>query len=207
MRERPILFNSEMVKAILGGRKCQTRRVIKPQPVDHHWENDPLGRYKHHLRLVECQRGQFLSSWHSLGDHIDSSDESNQQILCPYGVPGDRLYVKETWRPKSHNFPTGYPYEYKATAVQDGAPVDEPWKPSIHMPKKAARIWLEITDIRVERVQDISGDDAVAKGIKSTPDYAIDYFASLWDSINQKRGYGWESNPWVWVVEFKRATP
>ena len=205
MKERPILFKTEMVQAILEGRKCQTRRVIKPQP---------------------------QGEWAAPG-----------RTMCKYGVPGDRLYVKETWRPKSHNFPTGYPYEYKATAEQDGAPVDEPWKPSIHMPKDAARIWLEITDIRVERVRDITEEDVKAEGVrvpvseansvlwcltdKYPPhDYMPEgilregnkskvtskmifkaHFASLWDSINEKRGYGWESNPWVWIVEFKRATP
>ena len=194
MRERPILFNTEMVQAILEGRKTQTRRVIKPQPDDYGLHN--------HTRFPMSICSDLIGFWGTV-------EETGEDIefKCKYGITCDRLYVKETWRPKGHNFPTGHPYEYQATAEQDGVPVDEPWKPSIHMPKKAARIWLEITDIRVERVQDISGDGAVAEGIKSTPDYAIDYFASLWDSINQKRGYGWESNPWVWVVEFKRATP
>ena len=242
MRERPILFNTEMVQAILEGRKNQTRRVIKPQPQDHHWENDPLGRYKHHLNLVECQRGQFLSSWHSLGDHIDSSEESNQQILCPYGVPGDRLYVRETWF-EDLDPSVGYSeYHYRADWDEAYSP-RVPWKPSIHMPKDAARIWLETTDIRVERVRDITEADVKAEGLqvpvsdtgsvlwcltgKYLPhDYMPEgimreenkqkitsemvfkaHFASLWDSINEKRGYGWEANPWVWVVEFKRITP
>ena len=175
MKERPILFNSEMVQAILEGRKIQTRRMIKPQP---------------------------QGEWAAPG-----------RTMCKYGVPGDRLYVKETWRPKGHNFPTGHPYEYKATAEQDGVPLDEPWKPSIHMPKDAARIWLEITDIRVERVQDITEEDAFNEGVLTStlnhPHYVYTFregFQHLWDSINAKRDngkYSWEQNPWVWVVEFK----
>ena len=210
-----------MVQAILEGRKSQTRRVAK------------------------LPNGNYPEAWF-VGDVIDgmaqfTNDQTGREvdILCPYGQTGDRLYVRETWRPKGHNFPTGFPYEYKATAEQDGVPVDEPWKSSMFMPKKAARIWLKITDIRVGRVQDITEDDVKAEGVrvpvsesnsvlwcltdKYPPhDYMPEgilregnkskvtskmifkaHFASLWDSINQKRGYGWESNPWVWIVEFK----
>ena len=218
MKERGIIFNTEMVRALLDSRKTQTRRVIKPQPQDHHWENDPLGRYKHHLNLFECQRGLFLSSWHSIGDHIDSSKECNQQILCPYGVPGDRLYVRETWALIAPS------YRYKADGDWDTKEKEmgefSRWKPSIHMPKDAARIWLEITDIRVERVQEITEQDAIAEGIEFRNGYwmgglhevkgthkcrpfARAAFIDLWDSINEKRGYGWSANPWVWVVEFR----
>jgi len=207
MRERPILFNTEMVQAILDGRKIQTRRVIKPQPLP-----DPA-RIEYY----------GISDKYSLSDWVCTSNSGKVGIFkpfsykCPYGVPGDRLYVKEAWRPKAHNFPTGYPYEYKATAEQDGAPVDEPWKSSMFMPKKAARIWLEITDIRVERVQDITEDDAFHEGVLTStmdhPHYVYTFregFMHLWDSINAKRDdgkYSWEQNPWVWVVEFKRITP
>ena len=195
MRERPILFNTEMVQAILDGRKIQTRRVVK------------------------LPDGNYPEAWF-VGDVIDgiaqfTNDQTGREvdILCPYGQTGDRLYVRETWRPKGHNFPTGFPYEYKATAEQDGVPVDEPWKSSMFMPKKAARIWLEITDIRVERVQDITEEDAFNEGVLTStlnhPHYVYTFwegFQHLWDSINAKRDngkYSWEQNPWVWVVEFK----
>jgi hypothetical protein len=260
--EKPILFSTDMVQAILAGRKTQTRRVVNPQPADHHWEmfnsaEYPNGRkYTHHLNLVECDRGQFLHSWHSLGDHIDSSEECNQRILCPYGKPGDLLYVRETWKPTGWSMDgSDWNIAYKAGGSnmivphmfddgdnqkeQDfwmklsdqlddaGCPFDEdtfmyqnvgeylPWKPSIHMPKNASRIWLRVKDVRVERLQQISEQDAVAEGIEVDEmnhvvrnndvnwGGAVGEFANLWDSINADRGFSWESNPWVWAVEFE----
>lgn len=204
MKERPILMNTENVRAILEGRKTQTRRVIKPQPkqindaFDGTWEWKEEGHYFDDLTLAYTLR------------------ES-----CPYEV-GQRLWVRETW---AGNYLFGI--DYKADGYDYGyddkmEPIIK-WKPSIHMPKRYARIWLEITDIRVERVQDISEGDAKAEGVakpyilikdkftKVTP-VMIEHgeigtfrfgFGSLCDSINLKSGHGWEVNPWNWVIGFK----
>jgi len=196
MKERPILFNAEMVRAILDGRKTQTRRVIKPQPI-------------------------------IVGDGLSWP-------LCPYGIPGDRLWVRETFALESSQevsydppFKDGRPLlevdggfehgtwweqpHYKATDPEpelsyDGEGPCVKWSPSIYMPRWASRILLEITDIRVERVKDISRDDAFSEGHPFTkpkhPEIKWN-FEKLWNSINEKKGLGWDKNPWVWVIEFK----
>lgn len=126
MKERPIIFSTEMVQAIIEGRKTQTRRVVKPQPAGHHWEG--LKGYKHHMKLVECQRGQFLYSCHSRNGHTDPSEECNQRILCPYGVPGDLLYVRETWKPIFWDCEGKYRIRYKtgeSLKFRDGIFQDE----------------------------------------------------------------------------------
>lgn len=261
-KERPILFSSEMVKAILDGRKTQTRRVVKPQPV-----LSPNGAWWHWPRLAG------IASW--TADRRPSRHSFMSEAIfekCPYGQPGDRLWVRETFVIQSNYevehdppFNDGRPFRwyeddergecweqchYRAT---DPTPelayphVDEPtcrWKPSIFMPRWASRILLEIVDVRVERVQSISEADAVAEGIEplftseqvatvvgldvyrdkpmpwknylwhghgigdegySSATDARDSYRTLWDSINAKRGYGWDSNPWVWAVTFKRV--
>jgi len=202
MKEKPILFSTPMVQAILVGRKTQTRRIVKPQPVKNgifwsHPGNRPKAK-KNTGAISSTCKPDFL--W---------------TILCKYSV-GDVLFVRETWHPKRHNMPTGFPYEYKATAELDGTPTNEKWKPSIHMPKAAARIWLEVTDIRLERLQDISEGDACAEGVEIevfdkpklnhrlkvfVASYVIS-FIKLWSQINGENS--WESNPFVWVIEFKR---
>ena len=196
MKERPILFSKPMVQAILVGRKTMTRRVIKPQP-------DSRG-----LRTTD----------------VLFEDYHGKEFKCPYEL-GMILWVRETFR-NAHGMPTGPRYEYKATALKDGVPIDEPWKPSIFMPREACRIMLEITNIRVERLQDISEEDAINEGVEIAayrPDiiykqYTLDdnkrkiklsgwetayySFKSLWQSINGPES--WTANPWVWVIEFKR---
>jgi hypothetical protein len=148
MKERPILFSAPMVRAILDGRKTQTRRVIKEK----------------------LMRGE--------GAHVNN---------CQYGKPGDRLWVRETFC--YHDYLARY--LYKADGV-----TGVKWKPSIFMPRIASRIMLEITGIRVERLQDISEEDAIAEGWPKSSDW----YRSLWESIN---GQGsWVLNPWVWVIEF-----
>lgn len=180
---KPIIFSTEMVRALLDGRKTQTRRVIKPQPTTKTWE-------------------KYLQ-------------EEQPCYLNPYGQPGDVLWVRETWA-DLRGMGFGKEFAYRADSwCGDHEDSDSmrcrldygvKWKPSIHMPRKAARLFLEITDIKVERVQDIDDDDAIDEGvggnINEGPTAA---FAELWDTINAKRGYSWESNPWCWVIEFRRA--
>lgn len=162
MNEHPIIFSTEMVRAILDGRKTMTRRVI----------NHPE-RYEH---IRECD------------------------FCCPYGQVGDKLWVRESFLIKhDYKTPKGFPY-YKTNFCDDKI---TKWKPSIFMPRWASRITLEITGIRVERLQEISEQDAKDEGICFYDDNAVDVFRELWDSINAKRGYSWESNPFVWVIEFK----
>lgn len=178
MKERPILFSGDMVRAILAGTKTQTRRVIKPQPHDN-WENERP---------------------------------------CPYGVPGDRLWVRETWRDDSFDWEWGTQTKYSYRADYADGKGGGAWRPSIHMPRGASRILLEITGVRAERLQIITESDMQAEGIVPvmvdsggmTPwGDGIDVprydwpFIDLWDNLNAKRGYGWDVNPWVWVIEFK----
>lgn len=190
--EKPILFSTPMIRAILDGRKSQTRRIVKPQPesVDH----------VNHKIIPYNGSAEFLM----------------KNTICPYGKIGDVLWVRETFHlvPPNMVFYKADP-ENKATGK---------WKPSIFMPKEACRIRLEITNISVERVQDISKDDAIAEGIELyegesnyknylhgdgrnygyVKEAKISYM-TLWESINGKDS--WDINPWVWVIEFKRIQP
>jgi hypothetical protein len=207
--ERPILFQTEMVKAILEGRKTQTRRDNK---IANQW--DPIWQVSKESDQSWCMR--------------TGSQYSVPYFKCPYGQPGDMLWVRETWgQPYLEEDLANCKYLYKAdwNAINQvkQAIVGERWKPSIHMPKSASRIWLMIEDIRVERVQDINESDARAEGvayIKSDkffhtgylnylkrdlddPNYmlAMNSFASLWIMINGEES--WNENPWVWVVQFR----
>jgi hypothetical protein len=187
MKERPILFSGPMVQAILDGRKTQTRRVVKPQP--EYWEQ--TGGY-HYPLDKKPYRGAPVGRVRSIDEY-----------RCPYGQPGDRLWVRETW----HQYAGGeviYRADYGPESYQAGA---KGWRPSIFMPRWASRITLEITGVRVERVQDISADDARAEGVSAPDVLPRSKFATLWDSINAKRGYGWDMNPWCWCVEFKAVQP
>jgi hypothetical protein len=228
MKERPLICQSESVIGILEGRKTQTRRVVKERVSisDHGMGHNPMVLHK--------------------GDWYRPVEWS------PYGQPGDRLWVRETFvlerddlevdepiiptdRPHFHHtggeneFDSEY-YLFPHYRANDPAPdlmyedMDEPgckWQPSIFMPRWASRITLEIVNIRVERVQDISEEDAISEGVNPYDHikkeivsrdneiiFSNAYQASyqlLWNSINAKRGYGWESNPWVWVIEFKKV--
>jgi len=196
MRERPILFGGEMVRAILGGRKTQTRRVINPQP---EWQ----------LTAPRVVDGKWLFGSIALGYTQDV-------WRCPYGKPGDHLWVRETWAASmmvddwkpSEIVPEDVSWWYKAGEphhVWEGDAQGK-WRPSIFMPRWASRITLEVTAVRVERVQDTKPIDALKEGIEVGDDYGPEYvarFARLWDEINAKRGYAWDNNPWVWVVEFE----
>jgi len=187
---KPILFNTEMLKAVIDGRKTQTRRVVKS---DFHSRNI----YNFHGDEIS-NRFEYTIIGHSFPTYT----------TCPYGKVGDRLWVGETFCIdedmiffKADN--TFKPYGLK-------------WKPSIFMPRKASRITLEITDIRVERIKDTTIEDIKKEGVQSMAEKLnLDKELSgvtnghkwqwiyLWDSINKKRGYGWDTNCWVWVIVFK----
>ena len=193
MQERPILFNSDMVRAILDGRKSQTRRMMKAQPPENC--NDSLFDFSGH--------GFFFEDLDSAGNCLNVWPKGGSGTSCPYGVPGDRLWVREAFN-----------YTPDKSAIYYKAGMDSPelkWKDSRLMPKWAARIWLEITNIRVESVQDITRKESMKEGVPYTelnnhrPDELHRaQFADLWDSC-----YGagvWERNDWVWVIEFKLLT-
>lgn len=186
MKEKPIIFSPEMVRAILEDRKTQTRRVIKSQPPANYHSPGFL----------------INATW---AFHKPSQGHIPHIVKCPYGQTGDRLWVRETWAQKDRGqILTKADYNELVKVV--GLPeVPIKWRPSIHMPRWASHITLEITEVRVEGVQQIGANDACAEGIgdfgRSTPQKQ---FALLWDSLNAKRGYGWKTNPWVWVISFKR---
>ncbi|HUU40495.1 MAG TPA: hypothetical protein VMW42_06130 [Desulfatiglandales bacterium] len=196
MKEHPIIFSGPMVRAILDGRKTQTRRVIKPQP-----------------EIVDKEPRYRKNTWALWSDKIPKY-KGGLIVSCPYGKPGDLLYVKETWRPIASSEQLLYRADiYNVMAWDEFGK----WHPSIHMPRWASRITLEITDVRVERVQEISEENAIAEGVQGNiygEDMGISprvdshsvriNFMDLWDSINLKRGYGWDVNPWVWVLGFKK---
>lgn len=228
IKDRPIIFSGPMVRAILEDRKTQTRRVAA---------------LADNVRVCDGVAKGFLPG-----------APDGFVIPCPYGKPGDRLWVRETFALQCNveddapPFSDGRPIKcfdnedesgwlqphYKATDPQPELTCPEsprhncgsedicasPWQPSIHMPRWASRLTLEITKVRVERVQEISHKDALAEGcqgcdwVESTPYIAgphtdagelpVEEYQKLWDCINSKRGFGWDKNPWVWVIEFKR---
>jgi len=226
-RERPILFTGEMVRAILGGRKTQTRRVV-------------IWRCKH-----DEDDGTVLLERDATGRNTPGAfwpwsfhDGDETPELCPYGRPGDTLWVRETWCPVDKvgwwdcTQPRDAYYEiggmprrngvaYLADSSHGGHEDAESrrcrvelgyrWRPSIHMPRWASRLTLRVTDVRVQRLHEISEADAQAEGIERGNASTFNLmgvhralFSVLWDSINAKRGHSWDSNPWVWVVAFKR---
>jgi hypothetical protein len=188
MNEHPILFSTPMVTAILDARKIQTRRVVdKLYPI-----SNPNGNWVY----VGEENGGYV---------FKDSISSTIPLKCPYGQVGDRLWVRETFLIATDNS-----IIYKADnnmARHKGI-----WKPSIFMPRWASRITLEIIDIKPQRLQDITHEDAISEGAKYMPAAELReermtvpqiVFAGYWDSINEKRGYGWDKNPWVWVITFK----
>ncbi len=202
--ERPILFSSEMVRAILDGRKTETRRVVRPQP----------------NKIFQILQYKIIKE--SIGRFLDYSGRW-KNIKCPYGKPGDVLYVRETFFFDENSGPH---YRADCDEIKCGA---YKWKPSIHMPKKFSRIKLEIKEIRVERIQEITMLSAINEGSLCVdtelvmPGYlertrivglrdenppigpnAMERFKYLWDSLNKKRGFGWDKDPFVWVIKFKR---
>lgn len=189
MKERPIIMQAESVRAILDGRKIQTRRIVNPQP-------DDLEDKYASMALVEALR------FYQGGKHHK----------CPHGQPGDRLWVKEAWAMNTP--PSGAIYK------ADGEVRDQKWKSPLFMPRWASRITLELVNVRVERVQDISRKDAKAEGFWPSPHNGLEMFdgrpygnaqlayKACWQSIHGKNpARRWEANPWVWVLEFKRVKP
>ncbi len=191
--EKPIIFNTEMVKAILDGRKTQTRRAVKPQPF-----GDVFCGPELYEPITIDKNGEKCPGVPIYGIF---DDDGEWGIKCHY-QPGDILWVRETW-----NIDSEGNYFYRASE-EEGL---FNWKPSIHMPREAVRIFLRVTDVSVERLQEITDEGARAEGCYCIHEAAIPFqklagqsFEDLWDSIYAKRGYGWEKNPWVWVIEFKR---
>lgn len=216
VKERPILFKGDMVTAILDGRKTQTRRVVKPQ-----LGTNPYDKFVH-VEATE-QDGWYYWWDYICGPGSCDVDQEYRYIKCPYGKPGDELWVRETFSLPYHIQELGlkpsecHP-ELEVHYWADGDPESGDWtwpKPSIHMPRWASRIQLRVTDVHVERVQDISEEDAITEGVtvpegedvlKPITD-ARTWFSILWDNINAERGFGWNADPWVWVVEFERIKP
>lgn len=210
MAIRPILFNTEMVMAILDGRKTCTRRICKDA---NEYTVPDMDFYNADMRTYAV---------HNFADKKHTEKLSIAERTCPI-CPGDILYVRETWErfecwkcegdergncpkepKKSVLYKTCGCYMYRATDEIYG---DAKWKPSIHMPKEAARIWLKVTNVRVERLQDMTDDDAEAEGCFDYTSTALG-FPDVWDSTIKKSDldrYGWDANPWVWVIEFERC--
>lgn len=206
VKERPILFSGPMVRAILEGRKTVTRRAISPKLVNRFDEPRGPADVAAGYPFVEFEDGY----WPAIN-------------FCPYGQPGERLWVRETCFINDYR-QAGVPIEeragvdvvYRADPLPDWEGEESliTWRPSIHMPRWASRILLEITDVRVERLQDISEQQALAEGVMSAerdigPDgngYSpLELFGGLWVKLNGMDS--WSANPWVWVVEFKRVQP
>ncbi|WP_091910256.1 ASCH domain-containing protein [Chitinasiproducens palmae] len=236
MRELPILFSGAMVRAILDGRKTQTRRVIAKQPFDRSWS-----RHDHRIQYVS---GRAENQDETDGFYAYSTSSGGEwQAKSPFGQPGDRLWVREThaifatygqrrvdgerWGPWGGLSTVVSPDGKQIVYFREGFDRCDPgrWRPSIHMPRWASRILLEVAEVRVERLQTITEDDARAEGIAEVPGQSgepgawwtgdvkegsalhghtpVAAFGRLWNSLNAARDHGWDANPWVWVVSFK----
>lgn len=229
MTERGMIFNAEMVRAILDGRKTQTRRIMKVQP-----ESNQLGL----LLITDSTRHSDIGKYHWAESNATGNHVRSKLFSCPFGAVGDQIWVRETFQGPL------FDYELMDEYLEDSSKFEKPefcqyaadgghrpeyqdaddnlrhgWRPSIHMPRWASRILLEITDVRVDRLNAISEEDARAEGIidggclncgepepcgcaNPEPD-ATDAFAYLWQSIYGQEN--WNANPWVWVIEFKRV--
>lgn len=181
---KPILFNTEMVRAILEGRKTVTRRVVKPQP-----EGRPVPMTKD-----SCWPGCFAI-------------QGTEKVVRPPYQPGDILWVRETWSPVNVR-PKRYIYKADvARRIGEGVGLPLCWHPSIHMPKEAARIFLRVTGVRVERLQKITYDEAIREG--ADRGRALNNFEWIWNHTIKPAdlsAYGWDANPWVWVFDFERIS-
>jgi len=212
MSEHPIIFSGPMMRAILAGKKTQTRRVLKVQPLD-----------------IIPMEGEYAGTrWMVL---MSREPNRGKVMRCRFGDPGDRLWVRETWRHYANEYCDGKTFAHvkyaadEAKRVIDISHIEDPpvrswwntgrhpWQASIFMPRWASRLLLEITDVRVQRVQEITGEDCEAEGMTAFCDDGVHdpgdamyaQFRDLWDSINAKRGYPWSLNPWVWAISFRVA--
>lgn len=217
MKAKPILFSGSMVRALLAGTKTQTRRIVAGYEIRGPHNPYPTFDWYKNSRWVAAHRG-----------HFTKFTSTNASLLCPYGKPGDYLWVRETWG-KVASPPPGRidrcvrgPDGWGATWREcwQGNPSGYKWRPSIHMPRWASRLTLCIADVRVERLQEISEEDAIAEGIERAddffgcpcwkcygadadavaPDDPIGSYESLWESIHGTNS--WQENPWVWVIKF-----
>ncbi|MFS2221387.1 hypothetical protein [Pantoea sp. B65] len=219
MKERPILFSDQRVRALLAGQQTQTRRIMKSLAFTPGQDNHE-GCY-----------GFDVSSNHRRGRHMMEMADLSYQ--CPFGQPGDQLWVRETWRgpivPKEllteyarspENFRSTDYCHYRADRSELGTSLDEEneqfgWQTAIHMPRWASRINLQITGVRAQKIQEISDDDIMAEGVQTDSHFLNNFFTMKSDAIapqaaykqaweKQYGGTSWDVNPWVWVVEFKR---
>jgi hypothetical protein len=228
IKEHPILFTGDMVCAILNGSKTQTRRVIKGNAKQDWLTSGILNQVKRFAPSVNGwwtmaagESTRIIHCGHEMdGGHIGS-------VHCPYGVTGDHLWVRETWAaiwPAEDEVPleecnieyradTDAPYPGRwPTEEARGNPDAPKWRPSILMPRWASRITLEVTEVRVQRLQEITPEDIEAEGVPRDripeemylTEYRVHDFIHLWNSSYAKRGYGWDANPWVWVISFRR---
>ena len=206
MKERPILFSTPMVIAILEGRKTMTRQIFKSWQVP----TEDVNCAYPNLRWAAIAQKNSRYGFCAFGA---TEKECVQQLIayscCPYGNRGDKLWVRETFAEVADII------MYKASPGADPEVIKgiHPWKRAIFMPRDCSRITLEIISVRAEKVQDITGRDVLAEGFDSNVHPNADYFEAnqrggfmrLWNSINEKRGVGWNVNPWCWVIEFRRV--
>lgn len=204
VRERPLLMSGPMVRAILDGHKSQTRRVVADRNSEGNYKASQLdlarawadgSKLKAFLTPEVSARGGFMP------------DEIIERLYCRYQV-GDRLWVREAF----HRIPGNTRFCCYRASCENGSEKNYKFTPSIHMPRWASRLTLELTDVRVQRLQEITQADVIAEGcpengtpLASPEDF--DWYRSLWDSLNAKRGYGWNQNPWVWALTFRRVEP
>lgn len=199
MSIKSILFNTEMVRAILNGRKTCTRRICKDA---NEYTVPDMDFYNADKRTYAV---------HNFANQEHTEQLSIAERTCPI-CPGDILYVRETWSKGLERYIYRAEYSDTEKFYRNGKEIKMKWKPSIHMPKEAARIWLKVTDVRVERLQEITEIGATKGGCVYDVEYALGntargHFKKLWDSTIKKSAldtYGWNANPWVWVIEFER---
>ena len=200
MKTKAIIMQPWGVRAILDGRKTQTRRVVKPQPPPCN------GTGRMHFIVCSTSRadeGRFEFRHADPEGNVFAVRRETKlwSARCPYGAPGDLLWLRETWATPTRSDEPVY-------RADDDTTPGICWRPSIFMPRWASRLTLRITNVRVERVQEITYGACIAEGLDMSdvdyqPGWDVSKWVDIWDSINAKRGYSWESNPWVWVVEFE----
>lgn len=211
MAIKPILFNIEMVRAILDGRKSCTRRIVNPQP---------QGRLCYTFAGGDCGTWGYPSktAYENWGDEYklpeDITDEELKRRWNPPYHTDDILYVRETWCKGIERYIYRADYSNTEKFYRGGKEIEMKWHPSIHMPKEAARIFLRVTNVRVERLQEITSEQICKEGVEVEDPYVLNgeekryAFSNLWNSTIKESDldrYGWNANPWVWVIEFERC--